>query len=989
MPGPGNDIRTKIANASAILDQLPDSYYSFTTGPQKSVFGGNVVNPVINNANSIGPQQYNQIPNWSFDYNAFNIPKYNIVTSIKPREEEEEEYDAGKDWENAELERRNAIQQQFEPLKTPDYGQQAITALNATKKIASIIKPASTANAAASTANAAASAANAAKLASVAKGFNIAGAAAGIAAEVGDNYLNKSYKDNQGAYVGSAFGKNQYIDDVYNTNTAISSTNFNDAQQQLQGLNKQLNSQKTTNLSNSQRWGLVGVGAGKGAATGATIGSLVGPIGTIVGTAAGTVIGATAGALKGHFAKNKIRETNEAVQQKKIEANNYMQKAMSDIRQQNVLRNKQNIYNMSAYNNAYGGNLYANGGALQDPYGINYFGNGQSHEKNPYGGIPVSIAEDGKPNLVEEGEVLYNDYVFSKRIKITDSIRRRFKFNSDVKTFADAAKEIQERGKDRPNDSVTERTIKAHMQLLQSKQEETKEKQEQREQQKMLTQMNEQQLQAMQEQQMNEQADAYEQQMLAEQQAQMAQQQMPQENISQKQMMAQQEQPATLYAKGGKLKGGTNDIDAHRFAGEDEDEPQGYNWDDFTINADTYDFANKGNSKYIWDYGHRENEEANPYYAKTFKVGDDGYFDENEYSDYYNNALNWAKNLSEEDKEAFMEEYKRYYKEKQRKDFNGDFDQFIKWASDHKWGNNHIILSDLYDHFNPQKEVEGDPQKEVLQSKKKSNWMEYVPLGIDAYLAARSFAPVDYSRANAIMNTPIRDIQYTPNGGKIAPYIIDPRLQYMANYANAQATNRAIQNNYGGNGIGAVAAMLANNYNANLNAGNIGFQADAQNAAQIQAAQQFNNTVDARNSEGFLQAASANQQADNVRGQYRMQGLSMKNELDAARGQAISTSMGAIADDIQNLNNYQYNKNWNAALAGSGYYGNLTPEGKYLLGITQQNIPQAELDRQNAIQIAQMQSEDARLAREQQERINKSQLDAMAEQAAMYYPYYE
>ena len=566
----------------------------------------------------------------------------------------------------------------------------------------------------------------------------------------------------------------------------------------------------------------------------------------------------------------------------------------------------------------------------------------------------------------------------------------RFNFDSDVKTFADAAKEIQERGKDRPNDSVTERTIKAHMQILQSKQEEIKQKKEQREQEKMLSQMSEQEKQMLEQQQMEQQANAYEQQMAAEQQAQMAQQQqMPQEGMLQEQMpMQEQQQP--MYAEGGKLKGGTNDIDAHRFALEDEDD--GYDWSDFTINYDDYPFAHRGNEKYIWDYGHQENDELNPYYAKTFKPGDDGYFNEDEYSDYYQDAIDWAKNLPEKDKEAFMEKYKDYYKDKFGKEFNGSYDDFIKWASDHKWGNNHMILSDMYDYFNPQEEEiveEGEPQ---AKQKNKTNWLEYAPLGIDAYLAARSFAPVDYSRANAIMNTPIRDVQYNPNGQKITPYIIDPRLQYMANYANAQATNRAIQNNVGGNGANAVAAMLANNYMANQNAGQIGFQADAQNASQIQAAAQANNAVDARNAEGFLNASIYNQNADNVRGNYRMHGLQMKEDLDAARGNAISNSMGAIADDINNLNKYQYGKNWNKALAGAGYYGNLTPEGMRLVGIDYQNPSQAQLDRENNMQMLEMQLENDRQARASQEAMVNAELAQRAreyEAAMNYNPYYE
>ena len=41
---------------------------------------------------------------------------------------------------------------------------------------------------------------------------------------------------------------------------------------------------------------------------------------------------------------------------------------------------------------------------------------GGSHEESPLDGVPMGIAPDGVPNLVEEGEVLYKNYVFSNRL---------------------------------------------------------------------------------------------------------------------------------------------------------------------------------------------------------------------------------------------------------------------------------------------------------------------------------------------------------------------------------------------------------------------------------------------------------------------------------------------------------------------------------------------------------------------------------------------
>lgn len=44
------------------------------------------------------------------------------------------------------------------------------------------------------------------------------------------------------------------------------------------------------------------------------------------------------------------------------------------------------------------------------------FENGGTHEENSLGGIPQGTGANGKPNLVEEGETKWNDYIFSNAI---------------------------------------------------------------------------------------------------------------------------------------------------------------------------------------------------------------------------------------------------------------------------------------------------------------------------------------------------------------------------------------------------------------------------------------------------------------------------------------------------------------------------------------------------------------------------------------------
>jgi hypothetical protein len=66
---------------------------------------------------------------------------------------------------------------------------------------------------------------------------------------------------------------------------------------------------------------------------------------------------------------------------------------------------------------AYGGPL----GYFWDTFdnGVRVIKEGGTHEENPHQGVQQGIAPDGLPNLVEEGEVIYNDFVYSDRLKLT------------------------------------------------------------------------------------------------------------------------------------------------------------------------------------------------------------------------------------------------------------------------------------------------------------------------------------------------------------------------------------------------------------------------------------------------------------------------------------------------------------------------------------------------------------------------------------------
>ena len=113
-------------------------------------------------------------------------------------------------------------------------------------------------------------------------------------------------------------------------------------------------------------------------------------------------------------------------------------------------------------------NVKAEGGELFDN-GIINIGNGGTHEQSPIEGVPMGVDNEGVPNLVEEGEVIYNDYVFSNRLRVPKEIRQKYKLRGV--TFADAVKQLQKESEERPNDPISDNTLNAIMSELQQEQE--------------------------------------------------------------------------------------------------------------------------------------------------------------------------------------------------------------------------------------------------------------------------------------------------------------------------------------------------------------------------------------------------------------------------------------------------------------------------------------------------------------------------------------
>lgn len=127
-------------------------------------------------------------------------------------------------------------------------------------------------------------------------------------------------------------------------------------------------------------------------------------------------------------------------------------------------------------------NWHADGGILNNYHGdfsngLTYINNGGTHEDSPYEGVPMGADNNGTPNVVEEGEVIFNDYVFSNRLTVPNTLRKKYGLPEKKEmTFADAAKKLSKESIERPNDPISTNGINANLTSLQEDQEVEREK---------------------------------------------------------------------------------------------------------------------------------------------------------------------------------------------------------------------------------------------------------------------------------------------------------------------------------------------------------------------------------------------------------------------------------------------------------------------------------------------------------------------------------
>jgi len=157
-------------------------------------------------------------------------------------------------------------------------------------------------------------------------------------------------------------------------------------------------------------------------------------------------------------------------------ANAYARQLMAHNLGQAVNDTKNNMFNQQALQMmAMGGDLQTHGADYPLLGDYNIIGAGGTHERNPYGGVYQGMAADGKPNLVEEDEVVWNDYVFSNRLTIPKDFAKKRKLKPGI-TYAEAAKDLISEAEERPNDPISQNGMADVLGALMDNQEELKQK---------------------------------------------------------------------------------------------------------------------------------------------------------------------------------------------------------------------------------------------------------------------------------------------------------------------------------------------------------------------------------------------------------------------------------------------------------------------------------------------------------------------------------
>lgn len=541
--------------------------------------------------------------------------------------------------------------------------------------------------------------------------------------------------------------------------------------------------------------------------------------------------------------------------------------------------------NARKWKHAFGGNLLTNGAEWNN--GLTVVGNGGTHEENPMEGVQMGMDAQGVPNLVEEGEVIFNDYVFSNRMRVPKAVRSKYKLrDSKGITFADAAKKIAKESEERPNDPISQRGLDVMLGELASIQEDERFKN------------------------------------------QMKDPEFRQQAMNQLAMQGQQ------YAQGGLL--------GRKYDGLGE-VPNVLETPDQT---DPYAFyGNSGrnrvtNSRIAQGWNSFTDSNGNMLYNPEKGTYSPDYLDvrfQSWLANNYNNlSKDWWNSTNAPD----------YFKAGNKS--APTLDQMVGTIFspglmyDKKYGEAHDFGRYAYNQYRESlkpaplalsgEKIKGlelpkPSQIPALSSnsdetKRYPTWMRYAPIaaaGAGVFTDALGWTnKPDYSNADAILDATANGGNYMPvSAASLGDYLTYNPLDrnYYTNKLNAQsgAARRAIVNQSAGNRAAALAGLVASDYNTQSGLGDFVRQAEEYNQGQRERVAAFNRGTNQANAEMGLKAAMANQSAFANLRDYRLKGtLAAAQMRENAKRLADTNRSANLTNFVQGLGDIgSENVGWN------------------------------------------------------------------------------
>lgn len=560
-----------------------------------------------------------------------------------------------------------------------------------------------------------------------------------------------------------------------------------------------------------------------------------------------------------------------------------------------------------------GGVLFSNGADWSN--GLISVNNGGTHEQNPLQGVPMGMDDQGKPNLVEEGEVIWNNYVFSNRIPIPDELAKSLKIQGKNMTFADAAKKAQKESAERPNDPISRRGLQASMARLQAAQEALK-------------------------------------QQFAGQQGVNNGQEFSDGGKLRERLSAIDLSGFPLYANYVHPEGST----AYGFKNKPANVPakdgggfayykdgkydQGYL--DFVKNVNDNDA--KVISDYIKDYTGRVLTPAE-LRANATDIGKSGggYGVAHQMlGQLYNNSINTPTTDNKGEGTKGTYEW----------GLGPGLDNFWQAQGKADNSNNKELINALANGRNPWEALTHydtayigtkggikpppitvqapppppkDPNKDSALA-----YLRYAPavgagLGVVSDLMGLTNKP-DYTNADFALNSTsgLKDVQYNPIGDYMKYTPLD--REFYINQLNAQAgsTRRAITNNSGGNRGQAMAGILAADYGAQGQLGQLARQAEEYNLGQRERVANFNRGTNMFNSENDLKAQIANNSNKELQVRAALTAAQMRDAADARASAGRSANLTNLFDSLGNIGIDTVNRQDRDRLIRAGVFGTLS-----------------------------------------------------------------